>query len=334
MKKLKYLYSIGAFLIGLSLCFQSCHPGKKYAISTRTNASLEAIALGKKLFFDKRLSINNSISCASCHQVAFAFTDRKKLSRGVYGRTAFRNAPSLLNVSFSPTLMYDGQVPTLEMQVLVPLKDHREMGNDLPKLIKKLSRIPFYANAAKEVYHRPFDAWVLTRSLSAFERSLFSTKSKYDLFMAGDKEALSTSAKRGLKLFSNDFACVGCHPPPLFTTFETANNGLYKIYGKDKGRYRMTNNKNDIGKFKIPSLRNVELTFPYMHDGSLQTLDAVVSHYSQGGNKGVNQDKKIHPFRISPQNKTDLISFLYTLTDTSYTVNFNQKKDFILPSFH
>jgi cytochrome c peroxidase len=334
MRKLKYLCSIGIFLIALSLCFYSCRPEKIYIISTRTNASLEAVALGKKLFFDKRLSINNSISCASCHQVAFAFTDRKKLSQGVYGRSAFRNAPSLLNVSYAPTLMYDGQVPTLEMQAIVPLKDHREMGNDLPKLIKKLARIPFYANAAKEVYHRSFDAWVLTRSLSAFERSLFSTKSKYDRYMAGDKDALSTSAKRGLKLFSKDFACVACHPAPLFTTFETANNGLYKIYGKDKGRYRVTSNKKDIGKFKIPSLRNVELTFPYMHDGSLQTLETVLSHYSQGGKKGENQDKKIHAFRLTNQNKTDLISFLCSLTDTSYSVNFNQKKDFILPSFH
>jgi len=333
MRKLKYLCSIGIFLIGLALCFYSCRPEKIYAISTRSNASLEAIALGKKLFFDKRLSINNTISCASCHQVAFAFTDRKPLSRGVYGRTAFRNASSLLNVSFSPTLMYDGQVPSLEMQALVPLKDHREMGNDLPKLIKKLARIPYYATAAKEVYHRPFDAWVLTRSLSAFERSLFSTKSNYDLYMAGDKVALSASARRGLKLFNNDFACVACHPAPFFTTFETVNNGLYKIYGKDKGRYRITNDKKDIGKFKIPSLRNVELTFPYMHDGSLQTIEAVLLHYSQGGKKGVNQDKKIHAFQLSAQNKTDLISFLYSLTDTSYSVKFNQKKDFILPPF-
>lgn len=282
-------------------------------------SSPEKIALGRKLFFDTRLSKDNSISCASCHKPEWAFTDRKRVSEGVGGRLTQRNAPSILNAGYLKTVMFDAHLPTLEMQVIVPIQEHVEMDMDMRSLLQRLQSIPEYESAARKIYGREFDAWVLTRSISAFERSLISNNSRFDQFYyQGNKSALNKSEMNGWKIFSDRLYCTTCHPAPYFTTYVAENNGLYEDYGEDKGRFRIHNDSLDIGKFKVPSLRNIELTYPYMHDGSLKTLDEVISHYESGGKRHVNQHPVIKKITLTPGEKKDLINFLSALTDTSY----------------
>ena len=284
----------------------------------------EKAELGSKLFFDKRLSSDGTISCASCHDPRKAFTDQLTTSKGIRGQNTERNSPSLLNSGFLKTAMFDAHLQSLELQVIVPIQEKTEMGHNMKELIPQLRAIPEYQSAAKKIFNRDFDAYVLTRSISAFERTLVSMNSRYDQFQRGDKRALSKTEQAGLKLFSEKLYCVKCHPAPYFTTFEAENNGLYQDYEPigDKGRFRIHLDSNDIGKFKVPSLRNIELTFPYMHDGSLKNLNEVISHYASGGQKNPRQNKLIIPFELSKKEKTQLIAFIKSLTDTSYLVKF------------
>ena len=240
----------------------------------------EKVALGRKLFFDKRLSSDNSISCASCHIPALAFTDGKPVSNGVGGLKTQRNSPSILNASYLPTVMFDAHIPTLEQQVIIPIQEHVEMNMSMKDLITRLRSIPEYQEAALDIFGRKFDAWVLTRSISAYERTLISDNSPFDQFYyQGNKKAVSAEVKRGWKLFSEELYCTSCHPAPHFTTHEPLNNGLYANFGEDKGRFRIFNDSTDIGKFKVPSLRNISLTAPYMHDGSIKRIEDVLEHY-------------------------------------------------------
>jgi cytochrome c peroxidase len=284
----------------------------------------EKVALGRKLFFDKRLSLDGTISCANCHDPLKAFTDQLTTSRGINGQTTERNSPSLLNSGFLKTAMFDAHLQTLELQVIVPIQEKTEMGHNMKELIPQLRAIPEYQAAAKKIFNRDFDAYVLTRSISAFERTLISMNSRYDQFQRGDKRALNKTEQAGLKLFTEKLYCTQCHPAPYFTTFVAENNGLYNDYEPiaDKGRFRIHLDSNDIGKFKVPSLRNIELTFPYMHDGSLKTLEDVIGHYSKGGQNNQKQNKVILPFQMNEQEQKQLIAFLKSLTDTSYLAKF------------
>lgn len=281
------------------------------------------IDLGRKLFFDKRLSRDESVSCASCHLPEYAFTDRMRKSTGVGGAKTERNAPSVLNAAWLTSVMFDAHLETLEKQVTVPIQEPVEMDLSIGDLLARLKKDKEYQKAAREIYGRDFDAWVLTRSIAAFQRSLISDNSRFDqYYYGGVEEALSKAEVRGWKIFSEKLYCTKCHAPPLFTNYEALNNGLYENYGKDEGRFRIHHDSLDIGKFKVPSLRNVELTFPYMHDGSLWELEEVIEHYSRGGAGHWNQDTRIQPFTLSNSEKRDLLKFFNTLTDTSYMKNF------------
>lgn len=283
----------------------------------------EKIELGRKLFFDKRLSIDNSTSCSSCHLPELAFTDGKNRAIGVEGRVAERNAPSLLNAGYLKAVMFDAEIPNLELQVSVPIQEHTEMDMPVGKLIAKLNKVEEYRNAAMKIFNREFDAWVLTRSIAAFERSLISDNSRFDQYYYNkNKEALSDSELNGWKIFSNKLYCTECHPAPFFTTFNAECNGLYEDYGTDKGRFRIDHDTLDMGKFKIPSLRNIELTGPYMHDGSMITIDQVIEHYASGGKSHRSKSKIIKSFTLSKSEKADLKAFLNSLTDTSYLVQY------------
>ena len=277
----------------------------------------QKIELGRKLFFDKRLSPDNSISCSTCHDPKKAFTDGKKVSVGFHKRLAMRNAPTLLNVGYQKTLMFDGEIPSLEMQAVVPLKDTAEMANDMKHLLQKLKAIPEYQKSAKEIFNRDFDAYVLTRSLSAFQRSLLSYATPFDEFMAGNKKAMTASAQRGWKIFSKKLYCTACHAPPHFTNFKTENNGLYADYSniEDKGRFRINGDSTEIGSFKVPTLRNIAKTSPYMHDGTMNKLEEIIEHYAKGGNRHQNQNSVIQPFNLTESEKKDLINFLKSLSD-------------------
>ena len=280
----------------------------------------EKIALGRKLFFDKRLSLDGSISCASCHDPQKAFSDQRSKSIGINGQLSERNAPSILNAAFLKTAMFDAHLATLELQAIVPIQEPVEMGHNMKILIKQLRQIPEYQAAAQAIFGRDFDAWVLTRSLAAFERSLLSMNAPFDQYLAGNKKAMSKDQLAGWRIFSDELYCTKCHPAPYFTTYEAANNGLYASYeGKtDQGRFRIHHDSSDIGKFKIPSLRNLPLTYPYMHDGSINSMEAALEHYQKGGAGHPLQDPRINSFELSTKEKAQLLAFFNALVDTSY----------------
>ena len=282
--------------------------------------SMAKIALGRQLFFDKRLSLDETIACASCHDPQKAFTDQLPKSKGINGQLSERNAPSILNAAFLKTAMFDAHLASLELQAIVPIQEPVEMGHNMKLLIQKLRKIPEYQAAAQSIFNRDFDAYVLTRSIAAFERSLLSMNAPFDRYLAGEKKALTADQKAGWKIFSEKLYCTQCHPAPYFTTYVAANNGLYASYeGKsDQGRFRIHHDSTDIGKFKIPSLRNVPLTFPYMHDGSFQSLEQVLAHYQKGAAKNPLQDARITSFTLSPTEKKQLLAFFDALIDTSY----------------
>jgi cytochrome c peroxidase len=330
MRQKNFSFLILIFFLALSV-FHSCS-NKSYfspelisVPAPQDNPTTEDKAeLGRKLFFDKRLSRDGTISCATCHNPSKAFTDQLTTSRGINGQTTERNSPSLFNSGFLKTAMFDAHLQSLELQVIVPIQEKTEMGHNMKELIPQLRTIPEYLAAAKKIFNRDFDAYVLTRSISAFERTLVSMNSRYDQFQRGNKRALNKSEQAGLKLFTEKLYCAKCHPAPYFTTFEAENNGLYRDYEPiaDKGRFRIHLDSNDIGKFKVPSLRNIELTFPYMHDGNLKTLEDVIAHYSKGGQRHPKQNKVIVPFQLNEQEHKQLIAFLKSLTDTSYLNKF------------
>jgi cytochrome c peroxidase len=280
----------------------------------------EKIALGRKLFFDTRLSLDGTVSCATCHDPKKAFCDQRSKSVGIKGQLSERNAPSILNAAFLKTAMFDAHLATLELQAIVPIQEPVEMGHNMKNLIKQLRQIPEYQAAAQAIFGRDFDAWVLTRSLGAFERSLLSLNAPFDQYMAGNKKAMSKDQLAGWRIFSDKLYCTQCHPSPYFTTYEAANNGLYASYEgqTDQGRFRIHHDSSDIGKFKIPSLRNLPLTYPYMHDGSKKSLAEVLAHYQQGGAKHPLQDPRIVAFELSEKEKAQLLDFFSALVDTSY----------------
>jgi cytochrome c peroxidase len=282
--------------------------------------SMAKIALGRQLFFDKRLSLDETIACASCHDPQKAFTDQLPKSKGINGQLSERNAPSILNAAFLKTAMFDAHLASLELQAIVPIQEPVEMGHNMKLLIQKLRKIPEYQAAAQSIFNRDFDAYVLTRSIAAFERSLLSMNAPFDRYLAGEKKALTADQKAGWKIFSEKLYCTQCHPAPYFTTYVAANNGLYASYeGKsDQGRFRIHHDSTDIGKFKIPSLRNIPLTYPYMHDGSFQSLEQVLAHYQKGGANNPLQDARITSFTLSPTEKKQLLAFFDALIDTSY----------------
>lgn len=311
-----FLYNCSSPLI------TSSHLGEiKYPENSVTSESI--VRLGRSLFFDKRLSRNNTIACSSCHTPSLAFTDGKTVSEGVDGRKTERNSPSILNSAYLKTVMFDAHLPTLEQQVIVPIQEHNEMDMNMIDCISRLRAIPEYQNAAIKLFDRNFDAFVLTRSIAAFERTLISDNSRFDQYYFKKRNSLNESELRGWKLFSEKLNCTSCHPAPHFTTFLAENNGIYSDYGKDKGRFRIHNDSSDIGKFKVPSLRNVELTAPYMHDGSFPNLISVIEHYAKGGAGHWNQNIEISGFQINDEEQNDLIQFLHSLTDTSYMQDFN-----------
>lgn len=283
----------------------------------------DKIDLGRELFFDNILSVDSSISCASCHKPEFAFSDQVAISDGVAGRKGFRNAPSLANVAYAPLLLRDGGFPTLETQVAVPVQDFNEMDFNMLELSQRLQQDDYYVARFQEVFGTLPDPSGITKAIACFERSLLSGNSKYDNVMHNVAGASFTpSEKNGYELFMSEaLSCSKCHGDFNFTTYGFENNGLYENYDADEGRARITGLPEDVGKFKIPTLRNIEVTFPYMHDGSLHTLAEVIDMYISGGSNHINKSTLIKGFAISETEKQDLINFLKTLTDETFITN-------------
>jgi len=274
------------------------------------------IELGEKLFFDTRLSFDNSVSCATCHNPNLAFSDGQITSIGIHQRSGKRNTPSIWNAKNQDKFMWDGGVKSLELQAIVPLQDSNEMGGLITDLFPKLSDVFIYDSLAKLLYNRSFDPYVLTRSLSAYQKSIYQENSEYDDWR--QKGILKDSSLlRGFKLFNDDLNCAQCHSGNTFSNNSVQNNGLYAIY-KDEGHFNISVDSADIGKFKVPSLRNVSITSPYMHDGSVDNLYDVIQHYEKGGALHPNKSTKIQSFSLSELERKDLIYFLRSLTDKRF----------------
>lgn len=278
--------------------------------------------LGKKLFYEKKLSKSNLISCGSCHKPELAFGDNVSMSDGDNLANGTSNSPTLINMAYNPYFTRAGGVPTLEMQILVPIQEHNEFNHNIVDITNELNADITYHNDALKCYNRPFDPFVLTRAIANFERSLISGNSSYDkYFFQNKKNALTANEIRGLNLFmGNKTNCSECHSGFNFTNYSFENNGLYENYA-DSGRMRLTKIESDRGLFKVPTLRNIEYTAPYMHDGSIQTLAQVVEHYNNGGKSFNNKSGFIKPLFLSNQEKQDLVSFLKTLTDYQFLNN-------------
>lgn len=276
---------------------------------------LESFELGKRLFYDPILSLDSTISCGSCHKQAYAFADNVAVSPGVEQRQGTRNSMSLANVAYYDFFMREGGVPSLEMQVLAPIEEHSEMGFNIVLAAERLQADSTYVAQSKLAYNRTPDPFVITRAIACFERSLLSGNSRYDQHLLNETEL------RGKALFYSDsLACSSCHGSFLFTNQSFENNGLYTNY-VDSGKYRLTYNEADIGVFKVPTLRNIEYTAPYMHDGSINTLPEVISHYASGGKQHFNQSTLIQGFELNTQEEADLIEFLKSLSDESFLQN-------------
>lgn len=280
--------------------------------------SNERWELGKKLFFDPVLSKDSSISCATCHKPELAFADNQSTSPGIYDRLGTRNSPTLANVAYSPYFIREGSVPTLEMQVLVPIQEHNEFNSNIVDLSEKLNTIPAYVQLSNKAYARNPDPFVITRAIANFERSILSGNSAYDDYLNGNEQALNATAVKGMQLFNSSRTnCSSCHSGLFFTNHEFENNGLYEIYA-DSGRMRFTHLESDRALFKVPSLRNVGITGPYMFDGSLLTLADVIDHYNNGGYAHPNKNAQITPLNLTETEKRSLIAFLNSLTDFGF----------------
>jgi cytochrome c peroxidase len=292
--------------------------------------SAEGIALGKKLFFDPILSRDSSVSCGTCHQPNLAFTDALAKSKGIKGRLSPRSAMSLLNVGFySKGLFWDGRVATLEEQSLHPVRTFEEMGESWARVSQKLQVHAEYPILFRKAFGitrlSEIDSALVGKALAQFERTLISADTKFDRVMAG-KETFSPNEKRGWTIFFDADAkntptseCNHCHVDPLFSTLAFENNGIEpgdEIQPlKDLGRGGVTGNVYERGQFRVPTLRNLAYTAPYMHDGRFKTLDEVLDHYQSGGHAGMNVSPNVRKLQLNKQDRRDLLAFLQTLND-------------------
>ncbi len=288
--------------------------------------TVDRIELGKKLFYDTILSLDKSLSCASCHLQTKAFSDGLDVSVGFNNESVDRNSMALINLAWSNSFFWDGGVSSLELQVLKPLTSHNEMNLELNEAINRLQADKTYTKLFKKAYGSVPNANTLFKALASFERILISSNTKFDdYFYNKNATAFNESELRGYKLFfGNDKVhCSSCHSGVNLTNNSFQNNGLYVEY-KDQGRFRITGKESDKGKFKVPTLRNIALTSPYMHDGSLKTLEEVIDHYNTGGISHPNKSDHVHIHKgmlLTKQDKEDLVRFLYTLTDIEFITN-------------
>jgi cytochrome c peroxidase len=282
------------------------------------------IELGRHLFYEPLLSRDTSISCSSCHSQYTAFTHvDHDLSHGIDDRIGTRNTPSLMNLAWGKLFMWDGAVNHLDMQALAPISHEDEMGDDINNVIIKLEHsekyIKLFANAFGD---NQITGERLLKAISQFELSLISANSKYDQVKNQTAE-FNEQEVSGYQLFEKN--CNSCHQEPLFTTQEFASNGLPEDADlKDLGRYTISKNPKDSFFFKIPTLRNVEFSYPYMHDGRFNTLYEVLNHYTATAGQTKYIDKRLQAALILSENeKVDLVAFLLTLTDKTFLFNPN-----------
>lgn len=321
-----------------------------YYVPRKNPMTQAKIDLGRKLFFDARLSADGSVSCASCHDPKLAFTDGKAVAEGIAGRRGARNSPTLFNVMFNTGQFWDGRADTLEDQAVQPLVNSLEMGNNsYDEVVSRLGAISEYRAEFQSVFGAEPRIGLIGLALAAYERTLVSGDAAFDRFVAGDQGAISESAKRGFALFRGKARCSRCHTfsdaMPFFTDFNYHNTGVAMNHpnfdklsrqayaatdtdkarevidalgkqegGQELGRILVTYQVFDIGSYRTPSLRNIALTAPYFHDGSAKTLADVVKFYNQGGRQNINREWDLEALVLAEDEQRDLTAFLESLT--------------------
>ncbi|MDX1505113.1 MAG: cytochrome c peroxidase [Spongiibacter sp.] len=274
--------------------------------------SQRQIKLGKALFFDPRLSENNNRPCSSCHNPDLGFGDGLKLSEGANGAPLDRHTPSLYNLAWGSTFMWDGRAMSLEEQVMMPIVAKKEMNLQMPVMLNRLIEVPFYRREFIAVFGDPvLSKDSVASALAAYVRSLQVTDTPFDRYIKGDKHALSAEAKRGFELFKGKANCTKCHDGAHFTDDSFRSLG---IEGDDPGRGAVIGDASLNHTFKTPGLRNVSLSAPYMHDGSLESLEAVIRFYNEGGGPAKHKDKLVTKLQLSNSEIADLVAFLGSLT--------------------
>ncbi|MEM8897199.1 MAG: cytochrome c peroxidase [Bacteroidota bacterium] len=325
----KYLCWISLFVCSafyssqVELEYPSTFPDPTYDFN-RNPLNEAAIELGRKLFYDPILSRDSSISCASCHSPynAFAHTDHD-LSHGINDSIGLRNAPALFNLAWQQTFMWDGAINHLDMQALAPIQHPGEMGEEIGAVVRKLARHAAYPSYFADAFS---DSTVtgerLLKALSQFQLTLISANAKYDQVKRGEA-SFTKQEEKGYALFQQN--CNSCHQEPLFSTYGFANNGLpVDTTLNDRGKAGITQEGSDSLLFKIPSLRNLSYTHPYMHDGRFRKLSQVLNHYTSGITESPTLSQELQtPINLTPHEKADLIAFLLTLDDASFVFNRN-----------
>jgi len=275
------------------------------------------VRLGAQLYFDTRLSADNTISCATCHKPDAAWANHDPTDTGIKGQVGGRNSGTILDSAYMRFQFWDGRAGSLEEQALGPIHNPIEMGETLENVVKKLNAIPGYRAQFKEVFGTDADTGGIAKAIAAFERTVVSGASPYDRYLLGEKGAMSAAAIRGMKLFNGKAHCTPCHSGPAFSdqSFHNLGVGMGKP-NPDLGREAHTKNPADRGKFKTPGLRNVALTGPYLHDGSAKTLMDVVGVYDRGGEANPDLDPLVFPLRLTASEKAELVAFMEALTGT------------------
>ena len=289
----------------------------------------EKVSLGKRLFFDKNLSKDRTISCGTCHDPAKGFSNGEAFAKGVSGRFSQRNVPSIVNSLFRQAQFWDGRAETLESQAQGPLFNPDEMAMDENLLVERLQADTIYSQRFQDVFATEPTLEGVLNAIAAYERTILSAATAFDRYeWNGEKTALSESAVRGIALFRGKARCSTCHIGTNFTDDKFHNIGAGIGAGQnDPGRAAITKKSEDLGRFKTPTLRNITLTAPYMHDGSLATLEEVITFYDQGGRPNPNLDEEIKPLQLTAAEKSDLLEFLKSLTGPIVSVRAEELKE-------
>jgi cytochrome c peroxidase len=328
MKKVSIIFFVLCFILSAFQFFDNYKfiipknwPKPNYDFSKNPLTS-QKIELGRALFYDPILSRNNTISCASCHSQFTAFTHiDHDLSHGIDDRIGTRNSPALMNLAWHKSFMWDGAVNHLDVQALAPISHPDEMGENIENLILKLQKSKMYPRLFKKAYGDSIITGERTlKSISQFVLTLISANSKYDSVMRKQTN-FTSQEKNGYELFKKN--CSTCHKEPLFTNLEFENNGLaIDPILKDFGRMKVTKNPADSLKFKVPTLRNIEFSYPYMHDGRFKRLSEVMKHYTSGIKRSNTLSVHLQsPIVLTSNERVDIIAFLLTLTDKEFLFN-------------
>ncbi len=269
------------------------------------------IELGKQLYFDPRLSIDNTVSCATCHDPAKGWSNGERFATGVRGQKGGRSAPTIINSAYQTFQFWDGRALHLEGQALGPIQNPIEMDLKLDALCEKLNKIPGYKKQFQAVFGSDANPDAIAKAIASFERTVLSGDAPYDRFKAGDTKALSEVGQRGMKVFFGKGHCSACHQGANFTDGAFHNVGVgIDDPQPDQGRQAETRLVGDRGSFKTPTLREIARTAPYMHDGRLKTLEEVVDYYDKGGTPNAQLDEEIYVLKLTSQEKSDLVTFL------------------------